>query len=126
MRVVDTSAWLEWLSGSSLGRKIEAALPEMADWIVPTIVQYELSRHVTRLASEEAAEQAIGYSMRCVVLPVDTRIAVRAAEFARGHTLAMADAIIYASAIETGSDLLTCDSHFSPLPSVVYFPKSGR
>jgi predicted nucleic acid-binding protein len=123
MRVVDTSAWLEWIGGSDLGRRIGAALPQMSEWIVPTIVQYELTRHVTRLASEEAAEHAIGFSMRCVVLPMETRTAVRAADIARAHALAMADAIIYACALETGSDLLTCDAHFAALPDVVYFPK---
>ena len=48
MRVVDTSAWLEWLGGSELGRRLESALPEPSEWIVPTIVQYELTRHVAR------------------------------------------------------------------------------
>jgi predicted nucleic acid-binding protein len=125
MRVVDTSAWLEWLGGSELGRKLGAALPALEEWLVPTIVQYELTRHLSRLASEEAAEQAIAYSMRCAIVPIDTRIAMRAADLARAHKLAMADAMIYASAIEAGADLLTCDAHFANLPSVVYFPKTA-
>ena len=125
MRVVDTSAWLEWLSGSDLGRVVAEALPETAQWIVPTLVQYELTRHLPRLTSEEAAEQAIGFSIQCAVMPIDTRLAVRGAELARAHGLAMADALIYACAIETGADLLTCDAHFAHLPGVVYFPKTA-
>jgi hypothetical protein len=38
MRVVDTSAWLEWLSDSALGRSVGLQLPETGAWIVPTIV----------------------------------------------------------------------------------------
>ncbi len=47
MRVVDTSAWLEWLSDTALGRKVGSELPEGPEWIVPTIVQFELSRCLT-------------------------------------------------------------------------------
>jgi len=125
MRVVDTSAWLEWIGDTDLGRKIDAQLPDLDRWIVPTIVQYELVRHLTRAVSDEAAEQAIGFSMRCAIIPLETRLAVRAAEYARVHSLAMADAIIYATAMEAGADLLTCDAHFAKLPGVVYFAKTA-
>jgi len=124
MRVVDTSAWLEWIKDSELGRRIGAEVPTPDRWIVPTIVQFELARALTRQISEEAAEQAIASSTKCVILQLDTRLAVRAAEYARVHSLAMADAIVYATAIENGADLLTCDAHFATLPDVVYFAKT--
>ena len=37
----------------------------------------------------------------------------------------MADAIIYATALDAGADLLTCDAHFADLPNVVYVAKSA-
>jgi predicted nucleic acid-binding protein len=126
MRVVDTSAWLEWLTDSALGRAVGAELPSLDQWIVPTVVQYELTRALSRKISEDAADQALAFSMRCVVAPLDTRLAVKAAEAAQRHALAMADAVIYATAIELGADLLTCDAHFERLPRVAYFAKSGR
>ena len=47
MRVVDTSAWLEWLSGHALSvAKSAPELPSNDKWIVPTIVQYELTRYL--------------------------------------------------------------------------------
>jgi len=58
-----------------------------------------------------------------LLVSLDTHIAVRAAGFARTHQLAMADAVIYATAIEHNADVLTCDAHFADLPGVVYFPK---
>ena len=126
MRVVDTSAWLEWLSDSALGRKLGRELPQPGAWIVPTIVQYELARCLEREVSEDAADETIAFSNACVVLSLDTRIAVQAAEIARDRGLAMADSIIYATAIDTGADLLTCDAHFAKLPRVVYFPKGSQ
>jgi predicted nucleic acid-binding protein len=126
MRVVDTSAWLEWLSDSLLGRRVGLELPQTEAWIVPTIVQYELAGCLAREVSEGAADDTIAFSTRCVVTPLDTRIAVQAAEIARDRALSMADAIIYATAIDNGADLLTCDAHFAKLPRVVYFAKGAQ
>ena len=123
MRVVDTSAWLEWLSDSSLGRKVGVELPSTEAWIVPTIVQYELARCLTREVSEDAADDTLAFSTECVVTSLSTRLAVQAAEIAKDHALAMADAIIYATAVAMGADLLTCDAHFAKLPRVVYVAK---
>ena len=52
-------------------------------------------------------------------------MAIAAADYAAQHSLAMADAIIYATRDETGADLLTCDAHFANLPGVVYFAKTS-
>jgi predicted nucleic acid-binding protein len=125
MRVVDTSAWLEWLSDSALGRKVGLELPSTEGWIVPTIVQYELARCLTREVSEDAADDTIAFSTECVVTSLSTRLAVQAAEIAKDHALPMADAIIYATAVDMGADLLTCDAHFAKLPRVVYVAKGS-
>ena len=125
MRVVDTSAWIEWLRDSEVGRKVDPEIPVQEAWIVPTIVQYELARWLTRRVSEEAAGSAIAFSNECVVTPLDTTLALKAAEVASAHALAMADAIIYATALESGADLLTCDAHFADLPGVDYLAKSA-
>jgi predicted nucleic acid-binding protein len=125
MRVVDTSAWLEWLSDSALGRTVGLELPQAEAWIVPTIVQYELARCLSREVSEDAADETIAFSTRCVVASLSTELALQAAEIAKDHGLAMADAIVYATAAAAGADLLTCDAHFAKLPNVVYVPKGA-
>jgi toxin FitB len=126
MRVVDTSAWLEWLSDSALGRAVGLELPQTEAWIVPTIVQYELARCLAREVSEDAADETIAFSTQCVVASLSTGLAVQAAEIARDHALAMADAIIYATVVAMGADLLTCDAHFAKLPRVIYLAKGSR
>ncbi len=126
MRVVDTSAWLEWLADSAVGRAIGREIPPKEGWIVPTIVQYELARCLTREVSEDAADDTIAFSTQCVVTALTTRLALEAAEIARDHALAMADAIIYATAVDMDADLLTCEAHFAKLPGVVYIPKGSR
>jgi hypothetical protein len=42
----------------------------------------------------------------------------------RHPRLATADAVLYATALAHGADLLTCDRHFEKLPSVRFIPKS--
>jgi uncharacterized protein len=48
-----------------------------------------------------------------------------AAELCAKHKLATADAIIYATSLAHGADLLTCDRHFKNLPGVRFVPKTG-
>jgi predicted nucleic acid-binding protein len=123
MRAVDTSAWIEWLIKSDTGRKIEGSLPTQAEWIVPTIVQLELSKWLTREISEDKADQVIAFTEACIVAPLTTRVALLAAELTRQHKLSTADAIVYATALEHNADLLTCDAHFGGLPNVTLIPK---
>ena len=59
MRVVDTSAWIEWLSDTPLGRKLGKQLPDKTQCVVPTLVQLELSKWLVREVGEDAADQVI-------------------------------------------------------------------
>ena len=123
MRVVDTSAWIEWLIGSALGKRVAQELPAQSEWVVPTIVQLELSKWLLREADESRADSVIAYTRKCVVVPLDTAVALLAAELHYTHKLATADAVVYATARVSGADLLTCDQHFEKLPGCVYFRK---
>ena len=126
LRVVDTSAWIEWLAGSALGKKLGKEIPEKTRCIVPTIVQLELSKWLVRELGEDQADLVIAYTQKCVVVPLDTAIALMAADLHRAHKLATADAIVYATARQQGADLLTCDRHFEGLSDVALFAKAGQ
>jgi predicted nucleic acid-binding protein len=121
--VIDTSAWIEWLTNSPLLEALKSVWPAQALCLVPTIVQLELAKWLTREVGEEKADQVIAYTQKCRVVVLDTSIALRAAELHRQYKLATADAIVYASAQQHGVQLLTCDAHFSGLPDVVFFQK---
>ncbi len=124
MRVVDSSAWIEWLIGSPVGKVVDGHLPERAAWLVPTIVQLELAKWLTRECGEDKAEQVIAFTQVCGIAPLDTRIALAAAAACRAHGLATADAIVFATARAYDADLLTCDRHFEGLAGVVLVPKA--
>jgi toxin FitB len=126
MRVVDTSAWIEWIRGSPVGRSVAEELPANDRWVVPTIVQYELARWLTREVSDSAAASTIAFSTELVVKPLDTELAIKAVDYALEYGLAMADSMIYATAMDVGADLLTCDRHFANLPRVVLFARGSQ
>lgn len=124
MRLVDSSAWIEWLIGSPVGETVAGHLPERAAWLVPTMVQLELAKWLTRECGEDKAEQVIAFTQVCSIAPLSAQIALSAAGACRAHGLATADAIIFATACAYDADLLTCDRHFEGLPGVILVPKA--
>jgi predicted nucleic acid-binding protein len=125
MVLVDTSAWIEWLIGSPTGEQLSERLPQQSDWLVPTMVQLELAKWLTREVGEDKADQVIAFTQVCQVVSLDTEIALAAADACRMHKLATADAIILATAQARGATLLTCDAHFEGLPGVDFMPKTN-
>lgn len=125
MRLVDTSAWIEWLIGSAVGKAVGEALPEPGQWLVPTIVQLELAKWLTREVGEAKADQVIAFSETCVVVDLDTAIALSAAELCARRKLATADAVVYATALACDADLVTCDRHFEGMPGVHFIAKTS-
>jgi len=123
MRLVDTSAWIEWLIASPTGKAMKSAIPAREEWLVPAIVQLELAKWLAREVGEDKADQTVAFTQMCVVAPLDTKIALAAAEICSKHKLATADAVVYATALEYSADLLTCDAHFDGLPSVTFIAK---
>jgi predicted nucleic acid-binding protein len=124
MILIDTSAWIERLVGSPTGDVVATHLPDQTQWLVPTMVQLELSKWTTREVGEDKADQVIAFTQLCRIVALDTETALLAAESCRKHKLATADAIIFASAQINGADLITCDAHFDGLPGVTVIQKT--
>ncbi len=123
MRVVDTSAWIEYLAETQWGERVAAELPRRDSWLVPTIVQLELAKWLRRTRGESAAEAVMAFYETCVVADLDSDIALAAADIAVRHKLATADAIVYATARAHRADVLTCDRHFEGLLGVHFIAK---
>jgi predicted nucleic acid-binding protein len=125
MVLVDTSAWIEWLMDTPTAERIAPLLPDQDAWVVPTMVQLELCKWLTREVGEDKADQVIAFTQLCRIVDLDTATALAAAELSRVHGLAMADAIIYATATAERALLITCDRHFEGLPGVSFVAKVG-
>ena len=57
------------------------------------------------------------------VIPLDDSIALYAADLSLDYQLALADSIVYATALSHRVKLITSDRDFKGLPQVVYFQK---
>lgn len=90
------------------------------------MVQLELSKWLVRELGEDKADQVIAYTQKCIVVPLDTNIALLAAELHREYRLATADAILYATARHQQAELLICDAHFKNLPGVLFLAKNPQ
>lgn len=88
------------------------------------VVTGRLFKWMSREVGEDRADEVIAFTQLCVVAALDTKIALTAAELCAKHHLATADAIVYATALEHGADVLTCDAHFRTLQGVLYVAKS--
>ncbi|MBI3674933.1 MAG: type II toxin-antitoxin system VapC family toxin [Rhizobiales bacterium] len=123
MRLVDSSLWIETLLGSPLAATAKREITPVETCVVPTLVQHEVYKWLCRERSQAEAERVIALTMTCIVVPLDSAIALRAADIAPAHKLHTSDAIIYATALMTNAELLTCDVHFQGLAGVRYFKK---
>ncbi len=74
---------------------------------------------IRRGVSEEIAFQAVAAMRRATLVPVDESIALEAADLSLEHGLAMADALVYATAQRAGATLVTMDAHFKGLEGTI-------
>ena len=74
---------------------------------------------IRRDLSEERALEAVSSLRRARIVPVDESLALDAADESLTHGLAMADALVYATARRHGATLVSGDSDFEGLPDAV-------
>jgi len=121
--LLDSSIWLEYLSGGPLKDTVEGYFSNRNEIVTPSIVLYEVYKKLRQGCDEDDVLIAAGQIKDTKVIPLTEKIALTAADFSLEHSLAMADAIIYATAFEHGCKIVTSDAHFEKLDNVVYIKK---
>jgi len=84
---------------------------------------YEVYKHAKRLGTEEDAVDAVAAMQKTKVVPLTNTIALVAADLGLAHKLPMADAIVLATALMYGVEVVTSDADFEGVPGVVYIAK---
>lgn len=120
--VLDSSGWIELLSGSKRAELYRPVLRAKRLW-VPAIVRYEVGRYALAHAGEKACDLALRALAKFEQIPIDDAVADAAALLAHRHKLSAADALVYAAARDLDAELWTQDKHFESLPGVRFFPK---
>ncbi len=122
MILVDSSGWIEHLTGGPQADAYEQYL-YASDLLIPTVVLYEVYKFMKRELSAQDAIIVAGRMRVGQVVPLDDMLALEAADLSLQHGLAMADAVVYATARHYEATLVTSDEDFAELPGVVYLEK---
>lgn len=117
------SAWLEYFAAGSLAGKVAAAIENVEQLLVPTIVLVEVTRRVMQQRDEDAALQVAAVLNQGHVVALNSTRALSAAHIGVTYKLRLADSIIYATAKEFDATIWTFDADFAGLPRVKYFAK---
>lgn len=123
MTVVDSSGWLEFFTDGPLANAYGHYLKELQTVITPTIVLYEVYKAIKRQRSEEEALVAAAQMGKTRMVPLTDSIALTAADVSLAYRVAMADAIVYATAMVEEATLVTSDVDLASLPRVRYLKK---
>lgn len=125
MHIVDSCGWLEWFTDGKLAQTYAKYLAKGDRILIPGIVLYEVYKFLKREAGEEKAILAISYMKQSTIIPLDENLAIKAADTALVHDLAMADAMVYATARMQVATLYTSDKNFKGLPLVQWIGENS-
>jgi predicted nucleic acid-binding protein len=118
--LLDSSGWIEFFTGGLLAERYALYLTSRYQLITPTIVLYEVYKKIKRERGEETALLFAGRLSATQVVQLTESIALLAADVSLRHGLAMADAIVYATAQDQEAEVVTGDADLKDLPGVVY------
>ena len=116
--LVDSSGWVEFIGDGPLAEKFAPYFEREEHLLVPVIVLYEVYKKLLSAQVSTAADRFLSAALRARVVPIDERLALLSARISLDRRLAMADAMIYATALAAGAHLITSDSHFQGLAQV--------
>jgi len=118
MKTFDSWAWVEYFRGSRSGETVRAILESDEVLSTPSVSLAELK--LKYLAERRDPSERLQFiKSRTSIVPVDASVAEDAADLKLEHHLHMVDALVLASALHVGGELVTGDRHFRGVPGVV-------
>ena len=121
MNVVDSSAWISFFTGNHSARHFLEPIHELEQLAVPTIVLHEVYKFLLRNHEKRVALSAASQLRQGLLIPLDSNLALDAAECSIKLKLPLADSIIYSTARSLDATLWTQDADFEGVPGVNYF-----
>ena len=117
--LVDSSGWIEYFGEGPRSAEYSKYLKDQSRLITPTIVLYEVYKRFKKERTEGDALIVVSSINKTKIVPLTESIALFAGDLSLRHGLHMADAIVYATALEGGAKVITSDEHFRGLEGVV-------
>jgi predicted nucleic acid-binding protein len=119
--VVDSSGWIEYLGeGPNADRFALYLQSQTSQLLLPSLVVYEVHKKIYKEKGLSAANQFVSqaFSFAERLIPLTLELSISASVISADAHLAMADAVIYATAEHHRAQLITSDAHFANLPGV--------
>ena len=128
--MIDTYAWVEYLTGSRIGAKAKSYI-ETGQALTPSIVLLELRKwYLREIESGRRSEREMQRHLAFVesateVVPLDATLALKAGETdflmkKRIRNWPIADSVVYATALSRAAQVVTGDTHFKALNEAIF------
>lgn len=124
MNVVDSSGWIEYLSGGPDAPLFRGPIEDTPALLVPALSLFEVYRHLLRHAGRDDALQVVAAMRQGRIIDLDDRLSLDAAELSVATRLALADSIVLATARAHGAMLWTQDADFEGIQEVQFKRKA--
>ena len=121
--ILDSSAWIECLDDGPNTPHFAPILHKLPELVIPAIVLAEVRKVALSQRTRHQAEEITRSMRSAIIVPIDEKIAISAADIFIKHKLPLADSLIYATALAHNATLWTQNADFEDLPRVRYFPK---
>jgi predicted nucleic acid-binding protein len=118
VNVVDSSGWIEYLSGGPNAAFFRKPIEDQDALLVPALSLFEVYRHLVRHLGRDDALTVVAAMRQGTVIDLDDRLAMDAAELSLACKLALADSIMLATARAHGAVFWTQDADFEGLEDV--------
>lgn len=124
--VVDSSAWLEYLANGPNSADFAPVIEAVDRLVIPALVITEVLRRLDAQERRGVIPEVLAHMRQGLIVVFGEQLAVDAAVLGRRHRLALADSIVYATAVAVEGTVWTQDEDFRRLPDVQYRPHQAR
>jgi len=126
MTVIDASGWLEYLADGPLAAQYEKYLAKSEAVITPSIAISEVYQKVKKAKGAEVALSVVAQMEKTTVIGLDEEIALMAGDLALAHSLALPQAIAYATALREEAQLITANPHLKGLDQITFLQQKPK
>jgi predicted nucleic acid-binding protein len=123
--LIDSCGWIEYFGDGLLADRYAEFIEktEKNQIVTPTIVIYEVYKKIKSTKGEEKATEIVAQMSLTRVIELTNTLSVRAADLSIDREIAMADAIVAATAETCGAQIITSDQHFKKMKGVKFISK---
>jgi len=123
MNIVDSSGWLEYFAEGPNATEFARPIEATSSLIVPSLSLIEVFKRVCQQRDEGEALRVVAVMEQGQVIDLDRAIALEAARLSLVHGIAMADAVMLATAHRFNATLWTQDADFDGLEGARFIAK---